>query len=123
MNLYLQALAEAMDGPKTGYAWLITKDHTADEDDEPGTNANAIGITGPSTATPEDLARLEAGEGDTFEMYDDDGEKYYTGRLVVSGELTHDDEEACSGPLDDYGTPNAGATEIRWPGHPDRNIG
>lgn len=123
MNMLLQAISVMLDGPKTGYAWLITKDHMPDESEPEGTNSNATGVTGPSTASEEDLARLAAGEGNTFTMYDDDGERYYTGRLVVSGDVTFDDEIACSGPLDDFGTPNAGATEIRWAGHPERNIG
>ena len=108
------AIAQALAGPKTGYAWIITKDHLGD---------NEEGTTGPRAATEEDLARLKAGEGNTFRMYDDDGELYYTGRLVVSGDLTYDDEEACFGPLDDYGTPNAGCTSIRWHGHPERDCG
>lgn len=130
MNLIAQALY-----PKSGYAWIITKDHLAECEGHESTdgpignvvycdgscNRGEAGITGPSTATEEDLARLKAGKGDTFKMYDDDGELYYTGRLVVSGETTHDDEEACIGPLDDFGMPNAGCTEIRWPGHPERN--
>lgn len=53
-------------------------------------------------------------EGWAFRMYDGDGELYYSGRLVVSGEATRDDEEAMFGPLQDYGTPNAGAVDIRW---------
>lgn len=108
------AVARALAGPKRGYAWIITEDHLADEGAPEGTNANAVGIIGPSTASEEDIARLKAGEGRTFKMYDDDTELYYTGRLVVSGGMTYDDEEACFGPLDDYGTPNAGAVMIRW---------
>lgn len=108
----------SIDGPKTGYAWIITEDTMPDDE-----GRTDVGTTGPRTASAEDLARLEAGEGNTFKLYDDDGIHYYTGRLVVSGDRTYDDEEACFGPLDDFGTPNAGATEIRWAGHPERNIG
>lgn len=95
------------------YAWIITTDHTEDDEGD-------AGVIGPRTATDEDIARLQAGEGDTFRMYDDDGELYYTGRLVVSGDTDHSDEEACVAPLRDYGTPNAGAILIKWQGHPDR---
>jgi hypothetical protein len=43
-----------------------------------------------------------------FLIFDDDGNLYYSGMCD-----TCDDEEAM-GPLDNYGTPNAGATEIRY---------
>lgn len=51
-----------------------------------------------------------------FKMYDGDQILYYTGRLITD---EGDTEEACFGPLDDYGRPNAGCAEIRYPGHPD----
>ena len=40
-------------------------------------------------------------------MYDDDGELYYTGFMVL---FDGGDE---FGPLEDFGGPNAGCTEIR----------
>lgn len=122
MNLFYKMMADAIE-PRVGYAWIITKDYVADESEPEGSPSNAVGVTGPSTASEDDLARLAKGEGLTFTMYDDDGERYYKGRAVVSGDKTFDDEMVCAGPLDDFGTPNAGATEIRWAGHPERNIG
>ncbi|WP_144662916.1 hypothetical protein [Paenarthrobacter nicotinovorans] len=32
-------------------------------------------------------------------------------------------EEACAGPLDDFGRPNAGCTYITWEDHPEWDIG
>lgn len=87
------------------YAWIITFDHLEDE---------ATDIAGPFDATDEQVAALKAGEGTAFRMYDDDGELYYSGRFM--GDPT---EEAAFAPLEDYGTPAAGCTEIRYwePGH------
>lgn len=111
------------------YGWLITKDRLADPGDEPGTSLNAVGVKGPSDITPELEARLDAGEGLRFKLYDDDGEHYYTGRLVADCELApvavdspHFRRPICGGvmpeeafgPLWDFGSPNAGATEIRY---------
>lgn len=93
------------------YAWTIDTDHLYDPmDDMP----DEAGTTGPRAATSADLARLADGEGWVFRMYDDDGILYYSGRLVVSGDTTREDEEAMFGPLQDFGTPNAGAVTIRW---------
>lgn len=103
------------------YAWVITIDHIPDETAAEGTNLNAKGVMGPNDAPPDLIARLEKGEGSTFRMYDDDDILYYTGRaLSVNDEW---DEEACYGPLVDFGRPNAGAVTIKWQGHPERNIG
>jgi hypothetical protein len=117
------------------YAWIIDRDHMPDTDAPEGSYLNAKGLTGPSTATDALLARLKAGEGVKFRMYDDDGEIYYTGRLVLAdgdenvttttsehyrhpivngGTVFAADESASFGPLRDFGTGNAGATEIRY---------
>jgi hypothetical protein len=92
------------------YAWIITIDHQPDTDAKEGTNSNAKGLIGPRRATDEQIARLRAGEGHEFQMRDDDGELYYTGRLIGD----KDSEEAGFGPLDDFGMPNAGATSIAY---------
>lgn len=107
------------------YAWIIDVDHLFEESEpgEPGWTPNEAGITGPYEATEADLLRLKAGEGDTFQMFDDDGNLYYTGRCVVSNGMTFEDEEPCFGPLDDFGMGNAGCTSITWPGHPERDCG
>lgn len=95
--------------PAAQYAWRITTDHLWEPgdlvDDEAGT-------TGPSDAPEDLLAQLEAGKGTTFKMYDDDGELYYTGRILHAVE--NPDADADFGPLWDFGTPNAGCTEIRY---------
>lgn len=96
------------------YGWIITRDHL----EEPGSEYDATGTAGPRDIPADTLEALRAGKGDTFTMYDDDDERYYTGRAMA----LEWDEEACSGPLDDYGTPNAGCTRIRWSNHPERNI-
>ena len=48
--------------------WTITKDLLADADAKPGTNANAVGMVGPSTATLP-AANIEA-DGVPFQMFD-----------------------------------------------------
>lgn len=83
--------------------WKITKDHIADPGAKPGTNSNAVGVMGP---------RSYKGDGKEltkkFRMLDDDGEVYYEGVCDT------DDDENALGPLDDFGTPNAGATTIQY---------
>lgn len=103
--------------PKLGiaaatYAWVIDKDHLAEEGAEPGSLAgNAATVIGPGAAPDELLAKLAAGEGRGFCLFDDDGELYYEGRIVSSeGEGSEDD----FGPLDDFGMPNAGCTSIEY---------
>jgi len=62
-----------------------------------------IDVVGPRTCPPdEDDHKFKWTE---FRIYDDDGELYYEGIM----------NEHCEGldPLDDFGTPNAGATELR----------
>lgn len=94
------------------YAWIIDTDHLYDPNDD--VFVNEAGTIGPRIATNADTNRLAAGEGWHFKIYDDDGILYYTGRLVVSGNTTRDDETAMFGPLVDFGQPNAGAVDIRW---------
>lgn len=93
-------------------------------DGEPeGSNGNAVGVIGPRSAPDWMCDALAAGARCdvaasifTFKMFDDDGELYYTGRMMTDCE---DDEDAAYAPLGDYGTPNAGATSITYPGHPE----
>jgi hypothetical protein len=94
------------------YAWVIDTDHAADEGAEPGSMAdNAVTITGPRTAPDELLAKLAAGEGDQFRLFDGDDELNYTGRFI--GGDGPDSEDAL-GPLDDFGAGNAGCTYIQY---------
>jgi hypothetical protein len=102
----------------SNYAWLITRDHLAEPGWPSGDMANnAKDINGPSDATLDQLERLHAmvkrgrknklPDDHWFKMYDDDGELYYTGVF-----LGDPDSEDGFGPLEDFGTPNAGAVEI-----------
>jgi hypothetical protein len=94
------------------YAWVIDKDHLV----HPGSVCpDEAGVTGPRSAPDNLLARLTNGEGHAFQMYDDDRELYYSGRLVTTGDMG--DEEHCAAPLFDFGLPNAGCTEVHWTGH------
>lgn len=66
-----------------------------------------VQVIGPRSISKEAEASLLAGEGYAFTLHDDDGALYYTGRSLQNS--TFD-------PLDDYGQPNAGCTEIRYNG-------
>jgi len=94
------------------YAWVITEDHLEGED------SFDVGITGPSNAPNGLIVDVERGAGHVFELYDDDGELYYTGRIFTPNEDDYGYEEVCFAPLDDFGGPWAGATEVRYPGRP-----
>lgn len=82
------------------YAWLIWYDHLDDEDCK---------ILGPRNITAGQIESLEEGHGTEFRLYDDDGELYLSGLFL--GDI---DSEDAFGPLDDYGMPAAGCTEIRY---------
>ena len=81
------------------YKWIITEDLNPEPGAKPGTNGNAVGVMGHETKA-EDLPNLKY----DFRMYDDDGELYYKGKA----------SHPIFDPLDDFGMPNAGATEIRY---------
>jgi hypothetical protein len=94
------------------YAWIITRDHLADEGEQ-----GDAGITGPSGAPGELVAQLDAGKGYTFRLYDGDGILYYTGRQVTKGRMGG--ERLCYAPLGDFGMGWAGCTSVCWQGHPE----
>lgn len=94
------------------YGWIITKDLLADE----GEPTDA-GTAGPRWLSDALEARLTAGEGLQFRMLDDDGEDYYHGLYIgpgsddsTGGEL----DDLAFMPMDDFGGPNAGCTEIQY---------
>jgi len=95
-------------------AWIITKDHIASPEDrkehpEGRSNFHAVNMTGPSTASDRDEARLKAGEGIPFRLLDDDGELYYEGRRLETSDADEGyDSENELAPLDNFGRPNAG---------------
>jgi len=79
------------------YAWIITKDLICEGDD--------VGVIGPCNTKKEKDFIIKNGR--KFEMFDDDDEKYYEG-YIVGGDGFE--------PLDDFGTPNAGCTYIKYSG-------
>ncbi len=87
------------------YGWVITEDAICDGDDK--------NVFGPSNISAANRAKLAAGEGKTFKMYDDDGVFYYQGRVVADAD-EEESEETLFGPLDDFGLPNAGAVIIKY---------
>lgn len=105
------------------YGWLIYKDHLDKED---------IQVIGPRDIPDALQDRLLKGEGIRFKLYDDDGELYYSGRIIFTDaslevSTPHDYDgyrlplegslpEIAGAPLWDYGIPAAGATEIRFKG-------
>lgn len=112
------------------YAWRISRDHLF----QPGEPAdrNEAGTCGPGSA-PDDLltavewlgARHTTDRGicvAEFRMYDDDGILYYSGWLAYRPEA-EGEEHVITGPLVDFGAPNAGCTAIEYPGHPDWAVG
>lgn len=87
-------------------AWIIVKDKI---------ESDAVGVTGPRTASESDVKRLQAGEGVRFRMLDDDGEIYYYGRQLAESDADSGyGGETEFAPLDNFGTPNAGCTEIQF---------
>lgn len=86
----------------TKHGWIVTFDHLENSD---------VSIVGPRGIDADIRSSLEAGAGEDFRMYDDDGELYYAGRFLA---LTDAHPESQFSPLDDYGMPNAGCTEIRY---------
>lgn len=83
-------------GPGNGeISWIITYDHGICNDCK--------------NATQEQVDQLFSdGFTASFKMYDDDGELYYSG---YSKPLTEVDGFE---PLDDFGMPNAGCTDIKY---------
>lgn len=87
-----------------GYGWIITKDHIS----ESIGGKSRSGKMGPYSISESVTQRLKKGEGTKFRLYDDDGILYAEGLQITKG-----DEESEFAPLDDYGTPNWGCTELR----------
>jgi len=81
------------------YAWTITRDRifSGDEND----------LVGPPGATLTTEQIRSHPKAERFTMHCDDGECYYEGFLVG-------DEASGFEPLEDFGTPNASCTEIRY---------
>jgi hypothetical protein len=108
------------------YRWTITHANPAVF---PGAEqAQEVGVTG-----PRDAGSTDGLPGFTFRLLDDDGIWYYRGRIFVQGgdapslyrrrDGTTPEpfiasvpwaEDEAFGPLWDYGTPNAGCTDIQY---------
>lgn len=112
------------------YAWIIDTDYTEHlADHEPRYNeakrrfdhtvpkqSDPADISGPRDVSPQAVAALKAGKGVAFQLWDDDGTRYYSGRFfpTLDGEGFDDvDPNGYEGdPLEDFGAPNAGCTEM-----------
>lgn len=113
--------------------WAITKDLLADEflkgqNIPTNSNLNAVGKVGPRHAPeifahdwnngstgPLMLANMIAGHASAsrFRLFDADGELYYQGVILVG------DDNRILAPLDDFGMPNAGCTDMEIQEIPD----
>ena len=84
------------------YIWVITRDFIND-------GAGNIGVMGPADGdrTMMDHWRIP---GTLWRLYDDDGTLYYEGLTYA----TYWDDETDFAPLDNFGMPNDGCTEIRY---------
>lgn len=94
------------------YGWIITQEIDLDHfDDTRVERWRSLNIMGPSDIPDDLLDALNAGEGEPFVIYDDDGVPYHKGRAVgvVEG---HE-------PLIDFSGPTWGATFIEWPNSPE----
>lgn len=89
------------------YAWIIDEEYGVDDDDK-RTGPEAIEVIGPRNASEKNLARLKAGHGNAFRLFDDDG------FLNLAGRIVYDDPDVVDGfePLDDYGEGGYGCTRI-----------
>jgi hypothetical protein len=90
----------------SSYVWIIDVDHVSEPPEK-----SDVGRVWPMNADPSLKARLKAGEGTAFRMYDDDDELYYEGRLIYD---ENDDDVSLFEPLDDFGKGNAGCTRIDY---------
>ena len=98
----------------SGYGWVITRDVLAnaartEPDHDPDDSIDDTGAYGPRDAK---LTREQIIEyGVKFQMLDDDGELCYEGFIAWAADYTNGTGFE---PLDDFGMPNAGCTEIRY---------
>ena len=83
------------------YAWLITHDYI---------DADLVGTAGPRGITNDQELALQEGDGTPFRMFDDDGAMYAQGLYLGP------DDERMFAPLDGFGTPSLGCTEIQYVG-------
>lgn len=87
------------------YGWIITKDHYAEREGD----QSSVGTMGPRGITEKIQEQLKKGEGIKFRLLDDDKNLIAEG-LQIEGDSG---EEGCFAPLDDFGMPNWGCTELQ----------
>jgi hypothetical protein len=99
--------------PKAGakYGWIITEDYVASDLNDPVKYPSDVGLIGPRNCSGEIEERLrnrkpEYTQQTKFKMLDGDGNLYYVGYIDGEYDLTE--------PLDDFGTPNAGAIYLKY---------
>lgn len=85
--------------------WTITRDLLGDND------CNDTGVCGPSSCTLSTEEIKSHPDSTYFTMHGDDGELAYAGYMVNAKRPEDLDHFA---PLDHFGMPNAGCTEIRY---------
>ncbi|MEU4534356.1 hypothetical protein AB0G15_05775 [Streptosporangium sp. NPDC023825] len=100
------------------YGWIIDKDHLYNPNSG-FEERNDTGTMGPRRISPEIKAQLKAGKGEKFRMLDDDGELYYTGRIIgpADGSPEAASDECIEwefAPLSGFGARNAGCTDIQY---------
>ena len=83
-------------------AWVITTSYVEDAAD--WMKATTVAVEGPASVGQDEVDSLKNGEGFAFRIFDGDGILYFEGRCL----------ERAFSPLDDYGTPNAGAARIDY---------
>ena len=81
------------------YAWIIYFDHVENR---------RVEVVGPSDVNPDLVIALKRSGGEPFELYDDDGNLYFSGAIL--GDYSGFE------PLDDYGMPAAGCTQVKLNG-------
>lgn len=99
----MHPLQERKNYPCPGYGWLITKDKIDD--------GNTNGTMGPHDC--QFSADEIKSKGAKFRMLDDDGIVYYYGYIHHIDDY-FPEYEAGFEPLEDFGTPNAGCTDIQY---------
>lgn len=93
--------------PGAPYGWFIYESFIEGKGDQFG-KSTAVEVVGPCGCSDENEASLRSGKGTEFELYDDDENLYYKGRLIGDWDGLE--------PCDDYGMPNAGAVHTKIDG-------
>lgn len=85
------------------YGWIVDVDHLAIDP----VAESSVGVVGPRGVDAGMMLCLREGSAECkrWRCKDDDGNVYYEGRLIG---------EESFGPLDDFASPNAGATTIEY---------